>query len=62
MEIGFWGVPELEIAFFFFLAIELTAEDVEEPFGTEKDDLPLENYCASIESFAASVLGAARDL
>jgi putative membrane protein len=61
MEIGFWGVPELEIAFFFFLAIELTAEDVEEPFGTEKDDLPLENYCESIETFVASVLESGRD-
>ena len=40
----------------FLLGIELTAEAVEEPFGKDLDDLPLENYCRTVETFVFSVL------
>lgn len=57
LEMGWWGMLVLAVAFGFMLGIELTAEDVEEPFGTDDDDLPLETYCATIENYVRAELG-----
>jgi putative membrane protein len=39
------------VALAFGFAMELTADVIEEPFGTEGDDLPLDRICDRIESF-----------
>jgi putative membrane protein len=57
IEMGWWGLTVLAIGFGFLLGIEMTAEVVEEPFGTEGDDLPLEAYCQTIEEFVTAALG-----
>jgi putative membrane protein len=57
-ELGWWGVALLVLEFGFLLGIELTAEAIEEPFGTEKDDLPLETYCQTVETFVRAMLEA----
>ena len=36
--------------------IELTAEEVEQPFGDDGDDLPLETYCETIRKSANDIL------
>ncbi len=51
------GVGVTAVSFYFLLGIELTAEEVEEPFGTEKDDLPLETYCDTIGGSMRQILG-----
>jgi len=56
LEVGWSGVPVLALGFAFLDGIELTAEEIEEPFGAEKDDLPLDTYCRNIETFVFSVL------
>lgn len=56
LDLGWWCLPALAVGFGFIIGIELTAEEVEEPFGTEKDDLPLESYCQTIEQFVTAVL------
>jgi putative membrane protein len=56
LVLGWWSLPVLVIAFGFLLGTELTAEAVEESFGTEGDDLPLETYCLTIETFVFAVL------
>ena len=53
---GWWDLPVLAIAFGFLLGIELTAEAIENPFGREEDDLPLDIYCRTIETFVFAVL------
>ncbi|MBX7164779.1 MAG: hypothetical protein K1X74_00400 [Pirellulales bacterium] len=55
-DIGWWSVPVLTVGFAFLLGVELTAEDVEEPFGDDPDDLPLESYCCTIERFVNETL------
>jgi putative membrane protein len=55
-ELRWWSLPILFLGYAFVIGVELTAEDVEEPFGTYGDDLPLETYCATIETFVAGVL------
>lgn len=47
-ELGFWGVPVLELVCFFLLGVELIDSVVEEPFGRERDDLDLDRYCRTI--------------
>jgi putative membrane protein len=57
MELGWWGLGPLAVGFGFLLGIELTAEAVEEPFGRAGDDLPLEDYCRTVEAFVTATLG-----
>jgi putative membrane protein len=56
MALGWGALPALATAFGFLLGVELTAEEVEQPFGTEGDDLPLETYCETIEKFVDATL------
>jgi putative membrane protein len=44
-----WTVPIVMTAAYFMIGLELIAEDIEEPFGHGDDNLPLENYCKTIE-------------
>jgi putative membrane protein len=56
LDLGLWGIPALALGFYFLLGLELTAEDVEQPFGVSADDLPLASYCEAIEHFVQSIL------
>ena len=49
-------------AIMFLLGTEMTAEDVEEPFGRDGDDLDLGRYCETIRKTAEEVLGIDLDL
>src|SRR5262249_17399982 len=46
--IGFWGEAVVLVICFFVLGVELIDTVVEEPFGTEPEDLHLESYCQTI--------------
>lgn len=50
-DAGWIGLPILLVAISFIFSMELTAEVIEEPFGLEGDDLPLDRICEVIESF-----------
>ena len=54
-DIGWWGLPAIGLLTYFLLGIELTAEDVEDPFGHDADDLALGNFCETIRKSAAEV-------
>jgi len=56
-EIGWWGLPAIALLTYFLLGIEFTAEDVEEPFGRDTDDLALNTYCETIRRSVVEVLG-----
>lgn len=57
---GWLSLPIVATGCVFLLGVELAAEEVEEPFGTTGDDLPLERYCETIETFVrGALLGAA---
>ena len=56
-EIG-WAAPALMgMLAYFLMGIELTSEDVEEPFGRDDDDLALTTYCDTIRKSASEILG-----
>lgn len=51
LDTGWVALPVVVLAFAFLFGVELTAEVVEEPFGAEADDLPLDHLCEIIERF-----------
>ena len=57
-SLGGWVVVVLAVAVYFLFGIELTAEAVEQPFGSDGDDLPLDAFCETIRTSAADILGA----
>jgi ion channel-forming bestrophin family protein len=56
-EYGYYAVGMVGLMSYFLLGIEFTAEDVEDPFGTDGDDLALGNYCETIRVAGVEILG-----
>lgn len=55
-EFGALGIPLVLFPAYFLIAMELVAEDIENPFGTFGDDLDLEAYCATIRRSVEQIL------
>jgi putative membrane protein len=49
--------PVFVLAAYFLIGIELVAEDIEQPFQTGGENLPLERYVATIEASVSEILG-----
>jgi putative membrane protein len=52
-----WTVPDMALFTYFLFGIEFTAEDVEEPFGRDADDLALSTYCETIRRSVVDTVG-----
>lgn len=52
-----WTVLITCVAAYFMIGLELIAEDIEEPFGSGGDNLPLEKICQTIELSVIEILG-----
>jgi putative membrane protein len=55
-EYGYWAVVVVALMTYFLLGIELTAEDVEEPFGKDGDDLELGRFCETVRKSTEQIL------
>jgi len=55
---GFRSLPEVLIACFFLVGVEVIDTIVEEPFGSERDQLDLGRYCETIRDGVEANLGA----
>jgi putative membrane protein len=42
-------VPVIMLAFYFLMSVELIAEEIEDPFGKDLNDLPLDELCVKIK-------------
>ncbi|MBK8698951.1 MAG: hypothetical protein IPN29_05180 [Saprospiraceae bacterium] len=47
-EFGYWAMPIVAGLFYIFVSIELIAEEIEDPFGTDSNDLPIDQICTNI--------------
>lgn len=56
--LGWWSVPTVALFAYFLLGVELTAEDVEDPFGRDGDDLALAAFCETVRAGAEQALDA----
>ncbi len=59
--LGLWAVPVQGFIIYFLFGVELTAEEIENPFGNDVDDLPLGMYCDAIRRDVVDILTAAVD-
>jgi predicted membrane chloride channel (bestrophin family) len=57
-----WCLPLVLISTYFLVGIELIAEDIEDPFGYDGDDLPLDHICSNIKDTVSHILPVQHDL
>lgn len=53
---GFMAVPVVAFIFYVLASLEVIAEEVEEPFGTDSNDLPMERLCTTIDHSVKGIL------
>ena len=54
---GFMAIPVVAFIFYVLASLEVIAEEVEEPFGTDNNDLPMERLCETIEQSVRGIIG-----
>jgi putative membrane protein len=54
-ELKYFIMPVIGFILFVFASIELIAEEIEDPFGTDANDLPLDNICGNIEKHVGEI-------
>ena len=47
-SLGYFCVPVVAFIFYVLTSLELIAEEIEDPFGKDENDLPLDNICRGI--------------
>lgn len=48
-EFGYWSVILVVVSFYFLMSVELISEEIEDPFGRDINDLPLDEICIKIK-------------
>lgn len=49
-SMGYWIIPVVAFFFYVLASLELIAEEIEDPFGTDANDLPVDNITQVIRS------------
>lgn len=55
-EFGYWTAPVVMLAFYFLVSVELISEEIEDPFGNDINDLPLNEISLKIKSNISEIL------
>jgi putative membrane protein len=56
LTIGYWAIPIVMIMFYAFASLELISEEIEDPFGTDSNDLPTDEISARIKENTQEIL------
>ncbi|MFN8349688.1 MAG: bestrophin family ion channel [Spirosomataceae bacterium] len=56
MEFKYWAAPIVAIIFYVFASIEVIAEEIEDPFGTDANDLPTDVIYETIKDNLNEIL------
>ena len=54
--LGYWIVPIVSLVFYVLASLEVIAEEIEDPFGTDSNDLPMEKISQNIQKHVAEIL------
>ncbi|TXB65182.1 hypothetical protein FRY74_07090 [Vicingus serpentipes] len=49
-DFGYWSIPIATFVFYVFVSIEIIAEEIEDPFGLDDNDLPLDELSDKIKT------------
>jgi putative membrane protein len=55
-NLGYLVIPVVGFIFYVLASLELIAEEIEDPFGTDSNDLPMDKMCANIQKQVAELL------
>ena len=55
-EFGYWAMAIVSMIFYIFGSIELLAEEIEDPFGLDANDLPTDQIAETIKENLAEIL------
>lgn len=55
-SLGYYIIPVVIFVFYVLASIEIIAEEIEDPFGTDNNDLPLERIASGIEMHVKEIL------
>lgn len=58
---GLWMIPAVGMIGYFIIGVEIIAEQIEDPFGRDEDDLHLDDICRTIESNILEIVGQPRE-
>lgn len=53
---GYWSILLTTFVFYVLVSIEILAEEIEDPFGADDNDLPTDELCQKIKANVAEVL------
>jgi len=56
IEFKYWAIPIVAIIFYVFASIEVIAEEIEDPFGTDANDLPTDIIYETIKENLKEIL------
>lgn len=56
LTIGYWAVPIVIIMFYAFASLEIISEEIEDPFGTDSNDLPTDEMSVRIKENIREIL------
>lgn len=56
-SLGYLVVPLIALVLFVLASLELIAEEIEDPFGYDANDLPVDRICANIHKHVKELLG-----
>jgi len=55
-NLGYWIVPVVVLVLYVLGSLELIAEEIEDPFGLDSNDLPMERLCSNIVKHIGELL------
>lgn len=56
VDFGYWAMPIVALVFYVFTSIEVIAEEIEDPFGTDANDLPTDIICENIKKNVEEII------
>ncbi|MDB5240227.1 MAG: hypothetical protein JWP57_852 [Spirosoma sp.] len=56
LSLHYWVIPVVLVVFYVLASLELIAEEIEDPFGVDANDLPTDRMAASIRKAVAELV------
>jgi ion channel-forming bestrophin family protein len=56
MHVGYYAIPIVVFIFYVLASLEMIAEEIEDPFGTDDNDLPTQKIAENIKKHVAELL------
>jgi ion channel-forming bestrophin family protein len=55
-SLGYWVIPVVVFIFYVLASLELVAEEIEDPFGNDVNDLPMDKICSGIKKHVEELI------